>query len=101
MQVVITLSTLRSKHMRKIPIGLVIKEPLNRYPKIEEEKKLNIALSKVASPYFRNTEPSEITVHEKHLNLSIQKEQSRISELEAKVHEINSQLGSRNPYGIV
>ena len=36
---------------------------------ILEEKKLNNALSKVASPYFGDTEATEITVEEKHLKL--------------------------------
>ena len=95
MQLVIPSSTLRSKYIRTIPIGSVIKDPLNGHSYIVEEKKLNNALSKVASPYFGDTEPTEITVEEKHLKLVNPKRanvnalmKNRISELEAKVQEL-------------
>lgn len=105
MQLVIPSSTLRSKYIRTIPIGSVIKDPLNGHSYIVEEKKLNNALSKVASPYFGDTEPTEIIVDEKHLKLVNPKRanvnalmKNRINELEAKVQELNSQLGSRSKY---
>lgn len=95
-------STLRSKHIRTIPIGSVIKDPLNGHSYIVEEKKLNKAQSKVAPPYFGDTELTEITEEEKHVNPkranvnALMK--NRINELEAKVQELNSQLGSRSKY---
>ena len=105
MQLVIPSSTLRSKYIRTIPIGSVIKDPLNGHSYIVEEKKLNNALSKVASPYFGDTEATEITVEEEHLKLVNPKRanvnalmKNRINELEAKVQELNSQLGSRSKY---
>ena len=108
MQLVIPSSTLRSKYITTIPIGSVIKDPLNGHSHIVEEKKLNNALSKVASPYFGDTEPTEITVEEKHLKLVNPKRanvnaimKNRIKELEAKVQELNSQLGSRSKYDLM
>ncbi|KAI8892017.1 hypothetical protein BC833DRAFT_408032 [Globomyces pollinis-pini] len=94
MQLVIPFSTLRSKYIRTIPIGSVIKDPLNGHSYIIEEKKLNNALK-----------ATEITVEEKHLKLVNPKRanvnalmKNRISELEAKVQELNNQLGSRSKY---
>jgi hypothetical protein len=64
---VIPSSTLRSKYIRTIPIGTVVKDPVNNHSYIIEEKKLNKnSLVKVATLY---EDPIELTVDEQHLKL--------------------------------
>ena len=54
---VIPSSTLRSRYIRTIPIGTVVKDPVNGHAYLIEEKKLNNnSLVKVATPYIGNNQ---------------------------------------------
>jgi hypothetical protein len=99
-------STLRSRYIRTIPIGTVVKDPVNGHAYIIEEKKLNNnTLVKVATPY-NGIEPSiELTVDEHHLKIINPKKanvnmnlKNRITELEEKVSMLHSQLKSQSKY---
>ena len=98
--------TLRSKFLRTIPINTVIKDPVNdQMYKIEEKKTSNNTLSKVATPYFGPDEAIEVEVDEHSLKMANPKRanvcvimKNRISELEAKVADLNEQLSSKSKY---
>jgi hypothetical protein len=63
-------SSLRSKYIRTIPIGTVVKDPVNGHSYIIEVNKLNKnSLVKVATLYIGNEDPIELTVDEQHLKL--------------------------------
>lgn len=103
---VIPSSTLRSRYIRTIPVGTVVKDPVNGHSYIVEEKKLNNnSLVKVATPYIGNEAPIELTVDEQHLKVVNPRRanvnlilKNRITELEEKVTSLNSMLKSRSKY---
>jgi hypothetical protein len=101
---VIPSSTLRSKYIRTIPIGTVVKDPVNNHSYIIEVKKLN-KNSLVKVNYIGNEDPIELTVDEQHLKIMNPKRanvnlilKSRITELEEKVTSLNSLLKTRSKY---
>jgi len=103
---IIPSSTLRSRYIRTIPIGTVVKDPVNGHSYLIEEKKLNNnSLVKVATAYIGNEPPIELTVDEQHLKIINPKRanvnmilKNRVAELEEKVSILNSQLKTRSKY---
>ncbi|EGF81795.1 hypothetical protein BATDEDRAFT_23422 [Batrachochytrium dendrobatidis JAM81] len=76
---VIPSCSLRSKHIRSIPINQIILDPANKHKYIIEEKlSTNNTLSKVAAPYFGEEEPLALDVDDKHLKIANPKRYEQI-----------------------
>ena len=85
MTITIPSTTVKSRFLKTLHVGMVFQDPRNKYSYIIKEKKVNDTLTKIGKAYFGNDDPALIVVPDNYMKIDNPKQANIMSVMKEKL----------------